>query len=150
MSGRVVIPIHNERGRLVAYTGRAVDGGEPRYRFPAGFRKSGELYNLHRCQLGSVVLVEGFFDVLNVVKAGFDAVALMGVSMSKQQRALLLSHFSEVVLLLDGDDAGRQATGCIAEALRSLVRLRVGSVPDGHQPDSLRADEIRRVVMEAF
>lgn len=81
MSGRVVIPIHNERGRLVAYAGRAVDGGEPRYRFPAGFRKSAELYNLHRCQLGSVVLVEGFFDVLNVVKAGFDAVALMGVSM---------------------------------------------------------------------
>jgi DNA primase len=96
------------------------------------------------------VLVEGFFDVLNVVKAGFDAVALMGVSMSKQQRALLLSHFSEVVLLLDGDDAGRYETRRIAEALKHQIKLRIGVVPDGRQPDSLRADEIRQLVTEAF
>jgi Toprim-like/DNA primase catalytic core, N-terminal domain len=150
MCGRIVIPVHNERGRLVAYAGRAVDRTNPRYRFPAGFRKSAELYNVHRCHLRSVVLVEGFFDVLNVVKAGFDAVALMGASLSERQRVLLLSHFSEVVLLLDGDDAGRQATRRIAEALKHLVKLRVGVVPDGHQPDSLRADEIRQLVTEAF
>jgi DNA primase len=98
----------------------------------------------------SVVLVEGFFDVLNVVKAGFDAVALMGSSLSERQRVLLLSHFSETVLLLDGDDTGRQATHRIAEALKDLVKLRVGVVPDGRQPDSLRADEIRQLVREAF
>ena len=45
MSGRVVIPIHDERGRLVAYAGRAVDGREPRYRFPAGFGKSQVWFN---------------------------------------------------------------------------------------------------------
>jgi DNA primase len=146
MCGRIVIPVHNELGRLVAYAGRAVDGTNPRYRFPAGFRKSAELYNMHRCRTSSVVLVEGFFDVLNVVKAGFDAVALMGASLSERQRALLLSHFSEAVLLLDGDDAGRQATHRIAEALKHLLKLRVGVVPDGYQPDSLRADAIKQLV----
>src|SRR5436190_21239250 len=48
MSGRIVIPIHNERGELVAYAGRAIDGSEPKYKVPAGFRKSMELFNLHR------------------------------------------------------------------------------------------------------
>jgi DNA primase len=149
MRGRVVIPIHNSHGYLVAYAGRAVDGTEPRYRFPRGFRKSAELYNLHRCRFRSVVLVEGFFGVLNVVEAGFDAVALMGVSLSEQQRMLLLSRFSEVVLLLDGDDAGRQATPHIAEALKHTLRLRVGVVPDGYQPDCLQADEITKLVTDA-
>ena len=48
MHGRIVIPIHNERGELVAYAGRSIDGSEPRYKLPAGFHKSVELFNLHR------------------------------------------------------------------------------------------------------
>ena len=48
MSGRVVIPIHDDSGQLVAYAGRAVDGSEPRYKLPAGFHKGQVLYNLHR------------------------------------------------------------------------------------------------------
>ena len=48
MSGRVVIPIHNERGELVAYAGRAIDQTEPKYKLPAGFKKSAVLFNLHR------------------------------------------------------------------------------------------------------
>src|SRR5438105_1606699 len=67
MSGRVVIPIHNERGELVAYAGRAIDDRQPWYKLPVGFHKSLELFNLHRAKtpasVGStVVLVEGFFD----------------------------------------------------------------------------------------
>jgi DNA primase len=65
LHGRVVIPIRNENSELVAYAGRAIDGSEPKYRFPAGFRKSQVLFNLHRArQTGqqSVVVVEGFFD----------------------------------------------------------------------------------------
>lgn len=48
MNGRIVIPIHNQHGKLVAYAGRAIDGSEPRYKLPAGFHKSLELFNLHR------------------------------------------------------------------------------------------------------
>lgn len=66
MSGRVVIPIHNQRGELVAYAGRAVGGEKPKYKFPANFKKSLELFNLQRAiaasngPLRSVILVEGF------------------------------------------------------------------------------------------
>src|ERR1039457_4911735 len=61
MVSRVVIPIHNERGELVAYAGRAIDGTEPRYKFPAGFHKGQVIYNLHRAKENPAVLVvEGF------------------------------------------------------------------------------------------
>jgi DNA primase len=60
MHDRIVIPIHNSEGELVAYAGRSIDGSEPRYKFPAGFHKSLELFNLHRVRREvSVVLVEG-------------------------------------------------------------------------------------------
>ncbi len=67
MHGRIVIPIHNESGELVAYAGRSIDDSEPRYKLPAGFHKSLELFNLHRAAGESnpereVVVVEGFFD----------------------------------------------------------------------------------------
>src|SRR5664279_6644473 len=67
MQGRVVIPIHDEDGRLVAYAGRSVGQTEPRYRFPPRFRKSLVLFNLHRSvnHGKTVVVVEGFFDCLN-------------------------------------------------------------------------------------
>lgn len=73
MQDRIVIPIHNRHGRLVAYTGRALKG-EPRYRFPSGFQKSLELFNVHRAvQSGSrsAIVVEGFFDCMRVHQAGF-------------------------------------------------------------------------------
>jgi len=56
MHGRLVIPIHNEKGELLAYAGRSVDGSEPKYKFPSGFRKSLVLFNLHRMcvRLGQV------------------------------------------------------------------------------------------------
>jgi DNA primase len=68
MAGRIVIPIHDEDGILVAYAGRAVDRMEPKYRFPPRFRKSLVLFNLHRAAKAgkSVVVVEGFFDCFKV------------------------------------------------------------------------------------
>jgi len=50
MRGRIAIPIHDDQGRLVAYCGRTVEGGDPRYRFPAGFQKSQVLFNYHRAR----------------------------------------------------------------------------------------------------
>jgi DNA primase len=90
MSGRIVIPIHNAEGELVAYSGRALDEAtEPRYKLPAGFNKSLELFNLHRALAHStvmVIVVEGFFDAMKVHQAGFPAVvALMGSSLSDVQ-----------------------------------------------------------------
>lgn len=147
MSGRVVIPIHNERGELVAYAGRAIDDSEPRYKLPAGFHKSVELFNLHRAiaesgTTGHVVVLEGFFDCMKVSQAGFPCVALMGSSLSEHQESLLLRQFTNATLLLDGDDAGQRATDdCLVRLGRRMWVCAV-VLPDGKQPDQLDSDEL--------
>jgi DNA primase len=145
MQGRFVIPIHNATGDLVAYVGRAIDGTEPRYKFPAGFHKSLELFNLHRVKGElAVVLVEGFFDCMKVTQAGFPCVALMGSTMSKAQEELLAEHFGHVVVMLDGDEAGIVAAQGIADRLRQVVyQVDVVTLADGVQPDQLSKDELQ-------
>jgi DNA primase len=148
MQGRCVFPIHNGMGELVAYAGRGIDGAEPRYKFPAGFHKSLELFNLHRVKGElSVVLVEGFFDCMNVTQAGFPSVALMGSTMSKAQEDLLAEHFGQVVVMLDGDEVGREAGGEIADRLQSRVyQVHAVVLPDNVQPDQLATDELHRLL----
>src|ERR1051326_8516073 len=105
MHNRLVIPIENETGQLVAYAGRSIDGSEPRYKLPAGFHKSQVLFNLSRAReensTGAVVLVEGFFDCMKVTQAEQVCVALMGCSMSPQQEEQLAAHFRQVMIMLD-------------------------------------------------
>jgi DNA primase len=121
MSGRVVIPIHNERGELVAYAGRAIDQTEPKYKLPVGFKKSAVLFNLHRVASDQVIIVEGFFDCVKVHQAGLPAVVgLMGSSLSDTQETLL-QKFKQVILFLDGDDAGREAARTIAEEIKVVL-----------------------------
>ena len=148
MHDRIVIPIHNPKGELVAYAGRSIDGSEPRYKFPAGFHKSMELYNLDRVREEvSVVLVEGFFDCMKVTQAGFPCVALMGSTMSNAQEELIREHFAHVVVMLDGDDAGRGASEGIADRLRRRIfQVDVVTLLDGTQPDQLSNDEVHRLV----
>jgi DNA primase len=148
MSGRVVIPIHNERGELVAYAGRGIDDAEPKYRLPAGFKKSAVLFNLHRAlalesRQAVVIIVEGFFDCLKVAQSGFqNVIALMGSTISIEQVELLQS-FEKVILLLDGDQAGREGSVAIANALIHSHFVKVVSLPDGKQPDQMSSEDIR-------
>ena len=153
MEGRIVIPIHDENGFLVAYAGRSVGQTEPRYRFPARFRKSLVLFNLHRAAAEgkSVIVVEGFFDCFNVHQAGLPCVvALMGCSLSLRQEDLLCEHFQEVVLFLDGDRAGRAAGAAIAHRLVARVSTRLVEVPAAGQPDQLGADQIRCLCIPGY
>ena len=147
MHDRIVFPIHNAKGELVAYAGRSIDGSEPRYKFPAGFHKSIELYNLHRVKGElSVVLVEGFFDCMKVTQAGFPCAALMGSTMSKVQEELLREHFAHVVVMLDGDDAGRGAAVEIADRLQRVVfQVQLVDLPRDAQPDTLSATQIQKL-----
>jgi len=153
MQGRIVIPIHSEDGRLVAYAGRSLGTTEPRYRFPPRFRKSLVLFNLHRAALHgkTVVVVEGFFDCLTVHQAGLPCVvALMGCFLSQHQERLLQNHFEEVVLLLDGDKAGRTAGAAIAARLCSKISTRLVEIPAGSQPDQLGVDQIRCLCIPGY
>jgi DNA primase len=147
MHDRVVIPIHNSVGNLVAYAGRSIDGSEPRYKFPVGFHKSLELFNLHRVKGElSVVLVEGFFDCMKVTQAGFPCVALMGASMSMEQEKLL-GDFGHVVVMLDGDEAGRDAAIGIVDRLQRVVyQVQLVDLPLGVQPDNIADDELHRML----
>jgi DNA primase len=149
-SGRLVIPIHSAQGELVAYCGRAVDGSQPRYRFPSGFPKSEILFNLHRAAASgppAVVVVEGFFDCLKVHQAGVPAVvALMGAALYDAQQRALLEHFRQLILMLDGDRAGRHATADLTRRLRPHASVEVIHLPDGVQPDQLSSAALRELL----
>jgi DNA primase len=150
MAGRIVIPIENERGELVAYAGRSIDGTEPKYKLPAGFKKSQVLFNLCRAleedSTGPVVLVEGFFDCMKVTQAEHVCVALMGCSLSKEQETQLVAHFRQVVIMLDGDEAGRNAAIEITTRLVPKMWVRIVNVPEGSQPDQVAVEELRALL----
>ena len=149
LRGRIVIPIHNASGELIAYAGRAINGEEPKYRFPAGFRKSLVLFNLHRAiatKTNTVIVVEGFFDAIAVHQAGYPVVGLMGSGFSRHQGELLVSRFDHAVIMLDGDDAGRQGTAAIHTALTSRMGVTVISLENGSQPDQLSPDRLRTLI----
>jgi DNA primase len=150
MRGRVVIPIHDEHGRLVAYAGRSVDGQQPRYRFPAGFGKSQVLFNFHRAAATSedtAIVVEGFFDCLRVSGAGLEnVVALLGTELYEHPARLLCERFDRVLLMLDGDAAGRQARGRIVGRLRDRCEVRLIELTEGVQPDQLPDHVLRQLI----
>ena len=148
LHGRVVIPIHNERGELVAYAGRAMDSAWPKYKLPAGFPKSRVLFNLHRaaaCGSQRVIVVEGFFDCLKVHQAGQSCVVgLMGCGLSAEQEKLLLQRFRSIVLMLDADLAGQQASFSITARLIQRSTLDVVYLSPGQQPDQMSSQGIQR------
>jgi DNA primase len=147
---RLVIPIHDEVGRLVAYCGRSLDGWEPRYKFPPGFAKSQVLFNLHRAAAvgeETVVVVEGFFDCFRVHQAGSrSVVALMGSALYERQRELLSERFRRIVLMLDGDEAGRRGSARMAAELAGHGPVRVVELAAGSQPDRLSEAELQEIL----
>jgi DNA primase len=150
MSGHIVIPIRNRHDQLIAYAGRALDDRPPKYKLPAGFRKGLELFNLQRAlALGgkTVVVVEGYFDCMRTHQAGFPwVVGLMGSSLSTAQESALIQHFERIVLMMDGDAAGRAASDAIAARLSCWRSVQVIRVPDGSQPDQLSSSTIRQLL----
>jgi len=150
LRGRIVIPIHNEQGELVAYSGRAMDQTEPKYRLPAGFRKSHVLFNLHRAiRKGdrTLILVEGFFDTFKIHQAGHHNVAaLMGSKLSLRQTNLIETYFDQAILMLDADEAGKAATTAAATVLSSILAVQIVELAWGTQPDQLASEEIRQLL----
>jgi len=152
---RIAIPIHNAAGQLVAYAGRALSDDAPeKYQFPKGFKKSLELFNFHRAIAESadrpLVIVEGFFDVMNLWQHGLRrVVALMGRYLSPGHEELIRRHtnsHSQVIVMLDEDEAGRDARELIAGRLARFVFVKVHTFDQpGTQPDQLSADEVAQL-----
>lgn len=145
--GRLLFPIHDLRGRIVAFGGRILGEGEPKYlnspETPI-FHKGKLLYHLHAARhamrkAGRALLVEGYFDVIRLALAGIEeVVAPMGTGLTADQTELLRRYAPQVVLCYDSDDAGLRATFRAGdELLRAGVRVSVATLPEGEDPDSL-------------
>lgn len=145
--GRLLFPIHDLRGRVVGFGGRLLGPGEPKYlNSPESpiYHKGGMLYHLHAAraairQEGVALLVEGYFDVQRLVLAGIEnVVAPLGTALTPDQAALLRRTAPAAILLYDSDSAGLRATFRAGdELLRHGVRVRVATMPEGEDPDSL-------------
>src|SRR6266436_6391739 len=145
--GRLLFPIHDLRSRVVAFSGRILGEGEPKYlnspETPI-FHKGQLLYNLHLAKHGMrkaerAILVEGQFDVLRLTLAGLEeVVAPLGTGLTDDQAALLQRHSPHVILLYDSDDPGLRATFRAGDVLlRHKLRVSVATLPEGEDPDTL-------------
>lgn len=148
--GRVMFPIADRRGRIIAFGGRVMGPGEPKYlnspETPL-FHKGANLYCLDRARLAAakdspIIVAEGYMDVIALHGAGFTgAVAPLGTALTEGQLGELWKLADEPYLCFDGDNAGRRAAGRAAERALPLLRdgksLRFLSLPAGEDPDSL-------------
>jgi len=143
---RVVFPILNEAGKVVAFGARSLDGSEPKYlNSPESpcYSKSRVLYGLSWARDAIVrerraVLMEGYLDVARAVEAGIgEAVATCGTALTGQHARLVKRFAETVVLNFDQDEAGQKAARKSLEVLlEEGVRVRIVELPEGHDPDS--------------
>ena len=151
--GRMMLPIHDARGRVIAFGGRILDGGKtdaPKYLNSPDtplFDKGRTLYNLHRAgpisrQSGRMLVVEGYMDVVALSAAGIgECVAPLGTALTETQIEMLWRMVEVPVLCFDGDAAGQRAA--MRAVTRALPLLRpahsvaVVRLPPGMDPDDL-------------
>lgn len=152
--GRVMFPIEDRRGRVIAFGGRVIGDGEPKYlnspETPV-FHKGHTLYNLAKAlpaarKAGTLIVCEGYMDVIALDRAGFaHAVAPLGTALTPQQIQELWRTVAEPVMCFDGDAAGQKAATRAAENALAVIRpgfgVRFAVLPAGEDPDSLIARE---------
>lgn len=149
MAGKIAIPIYNTKGDLIAYCGRAIDDSKPKYFFPRGFEKSKIVYNINNAikkKNKDVVVVEGFFDVFALHKAGINSVALMGSSLSYYQKMQLLSLDKKITIMFDGDSAGRNGMNKTINALNYKKPLKAIYLPENTQPEHFNATALKEML----
>jgi len=152
MNGRIAIPIHDENNVLVAYAGMSIRDESDKYKFPPKFKKSLVVYNLNSItprQYRELIIVEGFFSVFAFYQAGFEnVVALMGASMSEHQEQLIIERADKVVLLFDGDEAGRKCLENCLIRLSPKIDVKEIRLQHGLQPDHLTTSELKTLINE--
>ena len=152
--GRVMFPIADRRGRVIAFGGRVMGDGEPKYlnsRDTPLFDKRRTLYNLAMAREATrdakeVIVAEGYMDVIALARGGFPAaVAPLGTALTEEQIEALWKLVEEPVLCFDGDNAGQRAAGRAAERALPLLKpgksIRFAFLPQGEDPDSLLAEQ---------
>ena len=165
---RLIVPIHDRQGRIIGFGGRVLDDSLPKYLNTAEtplFHKSHVVYGLDRAysairQADSVVIVEGYMDVIAAHQFGFEnVVACLGTALTEEQLRQLQRYTDNFILALDADTAGQQATlRGLNQARQALKRkakpvltptgrmhvehrlsanLRITTLPEGRDPDDI-------------
>ncbi|TLY70770.1 MAG: DNA primase [Gammaproteobacteria bacterium] len=153
---RIMFPIRDARGRVIAFGGRVIDAGEPKYlNSPETvlFHKGRELYGIYetrraRANLTRVVVVEGYMDVVRLHQSGLDyALATLGTATTPEHLRRIFRLVPAVVFAFDGDRAGRAAAWrALQQALpeaREGREMRFLFLPEGQDPDTLVGAEGR-------
>ncbi len=158
--GRIIFPITDSEGKVVAFGGRSTDGSEPKYlNSPesVAFKKAETLYGLYKAKGGSrkegyTIVVEGYFDLIALHREGFtNSVATMGTALTPRHLRRLGRYAKNIYLLFDSDEAGRKA------ALRGLEHFldtslcaKVVMLPPGNDPDDFLIKDGRKGMERAI
>jgi DNA primase len=158
--GRLMFAIRDEKGQLVAFGGRILGDGHPKYINSSDtplYKKSRVLYGMNVAKetiskLRQAVLVEGYLDVIACHEAGAtQALASLGTALSEDHAKLLKRWCDEVVILYDSDDAGKKAAERAIAILKSeSLAVRVALMPAGEDPDTLLKTRGPAAVKEAI
>jgi DNA primase len=159
---RIMFPIHDARGRVIAFGGRAMSADVPAKYLNSPetplFHKGALLFNHHNARkaahdTGQVIVVEGYVDVIAMTLAGFpQVVAPLGTALTEDQLGLLWRMAEEPVICLDGDKAGRKAAGRAIDLALPMLEpgksLSFALLPEGQDPDDLARSGGRQAVAE--
>ncbi len=168
---RVIFPIHDLQGRTIAFGGRVIGKGEPKYINTSNcslFSKRSNLFGIDRAKSkittsGYAIVVEGYTDVIAMHEAGFDnTVATLGTALTPEHVGLLTRFASKIIYLFDGDAAGQKAADRASELISATsapesgtrqVMLFVAVIPDNLDPvDFIEAngrDEMESLLKDA-
>ena len=155
---RVMFPIIDTSGNIVAFGGRVMDDSKPKYLNSSdtpGFKKSRHLFALNFARshaTESMILCEGYMDVIALHAAGFEnAVATLGTAITSEQARIFAKYTQKVIISYDSDEAGQRAANKAMQLLGEVgLEVRVLRVPDAKDPDEYirknGADKFRRVL----
>ncbi|WP_342394363.1 DNA primase [Salipaludibacillus daqingensis] len=141
---RIMFPIWDRRGNMIAFGGRVINKGNPKYlNSPESqvFNKSDVLYFFHKARpvikkKNEAVLFEGYVDVISAWRAGIDnGVAGLGTALTESQAKMIRRNADKIILCYDSDSAGMKATYKNAQILESIgAQVRIGKLPEGDDP----------------
>jgi len=144
--GRIIFPIHDHKGDVVAFGGRSIDGSDPKYlNSPETliFNKRRVLYGLHYAKdsikkTGHALLMEGYLDVITAHLHGFtNALAPLGTALTQEHDKLIRRFTEDVIIVFDSDPAGiKAAKNSASILLESGLNVRILSMPENQDPDS--------------
>ena len=151
---RLMFPIIDVQGRIIAFGGRIIGDGEPKYLNSPDtpiFKKSNNLYSINFARKSGVkefILVEGYMDVISLYQAGFhNVVAALGTAFNDEHARAMKKYANSVVLLFDSDEAGTKAALKAGPVLMDNgIRVKVLQVKDAKDPD----EYIKKFGREAF